>query len=133
MLQAAIGRVNARAGEERRKIPERDEKTLIHVSGLIVEVTLRPLSACSTAHNLLQTTGRADVLNLTSAAPGNNHPKLYRRLRPRGFDQSPIPRFKAGSTPEEKQPLLRRPQARRFYSNRKCGPKAAFLSKSIQT
>jgi hypothetical protein len=29
MLQAAIGRVNARAGEERRIIPERDEKTLI--------------------------------------------------------------------------------------------------------
>jgi len=64
MLQAAIGRVNARAGEERREIPERDEKTLMHVEGWIVEVTLRPLSASSTTHNLLQAQGRADVLNL---------------------------------------------------------------------
>ena len=42
MLQADIGRVNARAGEERRIIPERDEKTLMQVDGLIVGVTLRP-------------------------------------------------------------------------------------------
>src|SRR5207249_9914733 len=46
----------------------------------IVDVTLRPLSASSTTHNLLQTLGRADVLNLTSVEPGNNHPKLYREL-----------------------------------------------------
>jgi hypothetical protein len=33
MLQADIGRVNARAGEERWKFPERDEKTLMRVDG----------------------------------------------------------------------------------------------------
>ena len=32
MLQADIGRVNARAGEERRIVPQRDEKTLICVT-----------------------------------------------------------------------------------------------------
>ena len=42
MLQADIGRVNARAGEERRIVPQRDEKTLIYVAGVIVGVTLRP-------------------------------------------------------------------------------------------
>ena len=52
MLQAAIGRVNARAGEERRIIPERDEKTLMQVDGLIAGVTLRPLSAYPTTDDL---------------------------------------------------------------------------------
>ena len=77
MLQAAIGRVNARAGEERRMVPERDEKTLMLVDGLIVEVTLRPLSACSTTDDPIQIS-RADVLNLTSAEARHNHPKLYK-------------------------------------------------------
>jgi hypothetical protein len=49
MLQADIGRVNARAGEERRIVPQRDEKILILVPGVIVGVTLRPsLSVFST-------------------------------------------------------------------------------------
>src|SRR5258707_13986256 len=73
MLQAAIGRVNARAGEERRKIPERDEKILMRVHGLIVEVTLRPLSACST-------TGRP-----------------YQSDQPRGRPQSNIRRSRSQS------------------------------------
>ena len=38
MLLAATGRVNARAGEVRRIIPERDEKTLILVDELVVEL-----------------------------------------------------------------------------------------------
>ena len=78
MLQAAIGRVNARAGEERRMVPERDEKTLMLVDGLIVEVTLRPLSACSTTDDPIKQISRADVLNLTSTEAGHNHPKLYK-------------------------------------------------------
>ena len=85
MLQADIGRVNARAGEERWIVPERDEKTLIFVDGLIVEVTLRPLSACSTTDDPKQI-NRADVLNLTSAEAGHNLPKLYRKLRSRGVE-----------------------------------------------
>jgi hypothetical protein len=32
-------------------VPQRDEKTLIHVAGVFVEVTLRPLSACFAADN----------------------------------------------------------------------------------
>jgi hypothetical protein len=49
MLQGDIGRVNARAGEERRIVPQRDEKILILVPGVIVGVTLRPsLSVFST-------------------------------------------------------------------------------------
>lgn len=51
MLQADIGRVNARAGEERWMVPQRDEKTLIYVVGVIVSVTLRPLSACPAAND----------------------------------------------------------------------------------
>src|SRR5258708_18467039 len=109
MLQAAIGRVNARAGEERRIIPERDERILMHVHGWIVEVTLRPLSACSTTHNFLRTISRADVLNLTSAEAAHNHPKLYEKLRPRRRRVSHHPQRKSRlpSTPEKKRPLLR--------------------------
>src|SRR5882757_8340106 len=108
MLQAAIGRVNARAGEERRIIPERDEKTLIHVDGLIVGVTLRPLSACSTTEDLLQTISRADVLNLTSAEACHNHPKLYSKPPLRGVKQSLPWRITAGSIfKKKKRSLLR--------------------------
>src|ERR1700726_4124183 len=95
MLQAAIGRVNARAGEERREVPERDGKTLIHVDGLIVGVTLRPLSACSTTDDPKQI-NRADVLNLTSAEVVDNLPKLYRKLLPRGVEQDRRPRHDHG-------------------------------------
>jgi hypothetical protein len=58
MLQADIGRVNARAGEERREVPQRDEKTLINVEGGIVEVTLRPS---------LSVSGAADQIHRSAA------------------------------------------------------------------
>ena len=88
MLQAAIGRVNARAGEERRIIPERDEKTLILVDGLVVELLCGLSQRVQTTEDLLQTISRADVLTLTSAEAGHNHPKLYRKPLLRGVKQS---------------------------------------------
>jgi len=58
MLQAAFGRVNARAGEVRWVVPERDEKTLMHAMELIVGVTLRPsLSVFRTEDILLNPPG----------------------------------------------------------------------------
>jgi hypothetical protein len=73
MLQADIGRVNARAGEERRMVPQRDEKILIYAAGLIVDVTLRPLSVFS-ADDRGKSIVRVDVLNLPSAATTHNLP-----------------------------------------------------------
>jgi len=86
MLQAAIGRVNARAGEERRIIPERDEKTLILVDGLVVGLLCGLSQRVQQPDDHIKTISRADVLNLTSAEASHNHPKLYRKLlsrRPR--------------------------------------------------
>src|SRR5258708_29953552 len=106
MLQADIGRVNARAGEERRIIPERDEKTLMQVDGLIVGVTLRPSLSVS-SRTILCTISRADVLNLTSAEAGHNHPKLYTKVL------ASMPRLKSPATApgclalKEKRALLR--------------------------
>jgi hypothetical protein len=80
MLQAAIGRVNARAGEERRKFPERDEKTLMHVLGLVVELLCGLSQRVQQRTTIFKTIGRADVLNLTSAEARHNHPKLYKKL-----------------------------------------------------
>jgi len=83
MLQAAIGRVNARAGEERRIIPERDEKTLILVDGLVVGLLCGLSQRVQQPDDHIKTISRADVLNLTSAETGHNHPKLYTKLLPR--------------------------------------------------
>ena len=79
MLQAAIGRVNARAGEERRIIPERDEKTLILVDGLVVELLCGLSQRVQQPDDHIKTISRADVLNLTSAEAAHNHPKLYKK------------------------------------------------------
>jgi len=65
MLLAAIGRVNARAGEERRMVPERDEKTLINTRGESLVLLCGHLSACST--KIL-----GNVLNLPFAAVAFN-------------------------------------------------------------
>jgi hypothetical protein len=72
MLRADIGRVNARAGEERRIVPQRDEKTLIDVAGVIVGVTLRPSLSVSGADDQGKSIDRVDVLNLPSAAAAHN-------------------------------------------------------------
>jgi hypothetical protein len=74
MLQADIGRVNARAGEERRIVPQRDEKILIYVAGVIVGVTLRPSHSVPGADDLDQSICRVDVLNLPSAMIAHNLP-----------------------------------------------------------
>src|SRR5260370_14302594 len=44
----------------------------------------------------LKTISRADVLNLTSAEAGHNHPKLYRKLRPRTRQVSRQPQHNQG-------------------------------------
>jgi hypothetical protein len=72
MLQADIGRVNARAGEVRRMVPQRDEKILIYVDGLIVGVTLRPSLSVFSVDDGCKAIYRVDVLNLPSAAPRHN-------------------------------------------------------------
>jgi hypothetical protein len=74
MLQADIGRVNARAGEERRIVPQRDEKILIYVAGVIVGVTLRPSLSVFSADDLAQSIYRVDVLNLPLATTAHNLP-----------------------------------------------------------
>jgi hypothetical protein len=74
MLQADIGRVNARAGEERRKVPQRDEKILIYVVRVIVGVTLRPSLSVFSADDHGKSIGRVDVLNLPSAGTTHNLP-----------------------------------------------------------
>jgi hypothetical protein len=89
MLQAAIGRVNARAGEVRRKIPERDEKTLMHVDGLVVELLCGLSQRVQQPDDYIEMISRADVLNLTSAEAAHNHPKLYTKLLPMPQSESP--------------------------------------------
>src|SRR5260370_36708806 len=44
----------------------------------------------------LKSISRADVLNLTSAEAGHNHPKLYRKLRPRTRQVSRQPQHNQG-------------------------------------
>ena len=80
ILQAAIGRVNARAGEERRVVPQRDEKTLIHVAGVFVEVTLRPLSACFAADSSKPINPPLNVPNVT---PGPTSPQYFEVVKGR--------------------------------------------------
>jgi hypothetical protein len=74
MRQADIGRVNARAGEERRIVPQRDEKILIYAAGLIVGVTLRPSLSVFSADDHSKSIDRVDVLNLPSVATTHNLP-----------------------------------------------------------
>jgi hypothetical protein len=55
-------------------VPQRDEKTLICVAGVIVDVTLRPSLSVFSADDLGNSIYRLDVINLPSGALRHNLP-----------------------------------------------------------
>jgi hypothetical protein len=55
-------------------VPQRDEKILIYVAGLIVSVTLRPSLSVFSADDHGKSIRRVDVLNLPSAVTTHNLP-----------------------------------------------------------
>ena len=100
----------------------------MRVHGLIVEVTLRPLSACSTTDDPIKQISRADVLNLTSTEAGHNHPKLYKALL-EDVEEKPASAQTPPSQLRKKPHLLniffalnylpvRRAQSEKFYGNK---------------